>query len=73
MKGPYLYLKSTFNHLGYPSSLVNGIIDKCDYPSTLDAKTKIEEAFKIQFSVQRSSLSDTVKRQMRDLSAKNRY
>ena len=33
------HLKSMFNHLGYPSSLMNGIIDKCDYLSTLDAKT----------------------------------
>ena len=48
-----------FNHLGYSSSLVNGIIDKCDYSSTLDAKTKsMWWNFKSQFSVQRSSLRE---------------
>ena len=30
-------LKSMFHRLGYPSSLVNCIIDNCDYSSTLDA------------------------------------
>ena len=37
------HLKSMFHHLGYPSSLVNCIIDKCDYSSTLNAKTKSDE------------------------------
>jgi len=37
------HLKSMFHHLGYPSSLVNCIIDKCDYYSTLDAKTQSDE------------------------------
>ena len=43
------HLKSMFNHLDYPSSLVNGIIDKCDYPSTLDAKTKSDETLRVSF------------------------
>ena len=37
----YRHLKSMFHHLGYPSSLVNCIIDKCDYSSTLDAKANL--------------------------------
>ena len=37
------HLKSMFNHLGYPGSLMNGIIDKCDYLSTLCVKTKSDE------------------------------
>ena len=43
------HLKSMFNHLGYPGSLMNGIIDKCDYPSTLDAKTKSDETLESVF------------------------
>ena len=58
-----------FNHLGYPCSLVNGIIDKCDYPSTLDAKKKSETLrVSIQFKDQVSA--NTVKKQIRDLSSK---
>jgi len=37
------HLKSMFHYLGYPSSLVNCIIDKCHYYSTLDAKTQSDE------------------------------
>ena len=36
-----------FHHLGYPCSLVNFIIDKCDYSSTLDAKTKSDETLRV--------------------------
>ena len=36
-----------FHHLGYPSSLVNCIIDKCDYSSTLDAKTKSDDTLRV--------------------------
>ena len=63
------HLKSMFNHLGYPCSLVNGIIDKCDYSSTLDAKKKSETLrVSIQFKDQVSA--NTVKKQIRDLSSK---
>ena len=58
-----------FNHLGYPCSLVNGIIDKCDYPSTLDAKTKSDETLKLSIPFKEVS-ANTVKKQMRDLSSK---
>ncbi|XP_022804220.1 uncharacterized protein LOC111341501 [Stylophora pistillata] len=34
------HLQSMFAHLGYPSSLVNGIIDECEYSPTREAKTK---------------------------------
>ena len=64
------HLKSMFNHLGYPSSLVNGIIDKCDYPSTLDAKTKSDETLKVSIPFKDQVSANTVKRQMRDLSSK---
>ena len=63
------HLKSMFNHLGYPCSLVNGIIDKCDYPSTLDAKTKSDETLKLSIPFKEVS-ANTVKKQMRDLSSK---
>ena len=59
-----------FNHLGYPSSLVNGIIDKCDYPSTLDAKTKCDETLRFSIPFKDQVSATTVKRQMRDLSSK---
>ena len=36
-----------FHHLGYRSFLVNCIIDKCDYSSTLDAKTKSDETLRV--------------------------
>ena len=64
------HLKSIFNHLGYPSSLVNGIIDKCDYPSTLDAKTKSDETLRVSITFNDQVSANTVKRQMRDLSSK---
>ena len=41
------HLKSMFHHLGYPSSLVNCIIDKCDYSLTLDAKTESVETLRV--------------------------
>ena len=41
------HLKSFFHRLGYPSSLVNCIIDNCDYSSTLDAKTKSDETLRV--------------------------
>ena len=52
------HLKSMFHHLGYPSSLVNCIIDKCDYSSTPDAETKPDETLRVSIPVQRSSLSE---------------
>ncbi|XP_028410874.1 uncharacterized protein LOC114533537 [Dendronephthya gigantea] len=65
------HLKSMFNHLGYPSSLVNGIIDKCDYPSTPDAKTKSDaETLRVSIPFKDQVSANTVKRQMRDLSPK---
>ncbi|XP_028397232.1 uncharacterized protein LOC114521043 [Dendronephthya gigantea] len=65
------HLKSMFNHLGYPSSLVNGIIDKCDYPSTPDAKTKSDaETLRVSIPFKDQVSANTVKRQMRDLSSK---
>ena len=63
-------LKSMFNHLGYPSSLMNGIIDKCDYLSTLDAKTKSDETLRVSIPFKEQVSANTVKRQMRDLSSK---
>ena len=64
------HLKSMFNHLGYPCSLVNGIIDKCDYPSTLDAKTKSDETLRVSIQFKDQVSASTVKKQMRDLSSK---
>ena len=49
--------------------LVNGIIDKCDYPSTLDAKTKSDETLKVSTPFKEVS-ANTVKKQMRDLTSK---
>ena len=59
-----------FNHLGYPCCLVNGIIEECDYPSTLDAKTKSDEALRISIPFKDQVSANTVKKQMRDLSSK---
>ncbi|XP_074619631.1 uncharacterized protein LOC141878563 [Acropora palmata] len=59
-----------FNHLGYPCSLVNGIIDKCDYPSSLDAKTKSDETLRVSIQFKDQVSASTVKKQMRDLSSK---
>ncbi|XP_068735678.1 uncharacterized protein [Montipora capricornis] len=64
------HLKSLFNHLGYPSSLVNGIIDKCDYRSTLDDKTKPDETLRVSIPFKDQVSANMVKRQMRDLSSK---
>ncbi|XP_068749264.1 uncharacterized protein [Montipora capricornis] len=64
------HLKSLFNHLGYPSSLVNRIIDKCDYHSTLDDKTKPAETLRISIPFKDQVTANMVKRQMRDLSSK---
>ena len=59
-----------FNHLGYSSSLVNGIIDKCDYSSTLDAKTKSDETLRVSFPFKDEVSANTVKKQTRDFSSK---
>ena len=58
------------NHLGYPCSLVNGIIDKCDYPSTLDAKAKSDETLRVSIPFKDQVSANTVKKQMRYLSSK---
>ena len=60
------HLKSMFNHLGYPGSLMNGIIDKCDYLSTLCVKTKSDQTLRVSIPFS----ANAVKRQMRDLSSK---
>ena len=59
-----------FNHLGYSSSLVNSIIDKCDYSSTLNAKTKSDETLRVSISFKDQVSAKTVKKQMYDLSSK---
>ena len=59
-----------FHHLGYPSSLVNCIIDKCDYSSTPDAKTKSDETLRVSIPFKDQVSANMVKRQMRDLSSK---
>ena len=64
------HLKSMFHHLGYPSSLVNCIIDKCDYSSTPDAKTKSDETLRVSIPFKDQVSANMVKRQMRDLSSK---
>ena len=64
------HLKSTFHHLGYPSSLVNCIINKCDYSSTLDAETKCDETLRVSIPFKDQVSANMVKRQMRDLSSK---
>ena len=58
------------NHLGYPCSSVNGIIDKCDYPSTLNAKTKSDETLRVSIPFKDQVSANTVKKQMRYLSSK---
>lgn len=63
-------LKSMFHRLGYPSSLVNCIIDNCDYSSTLDAKTKSDETLRVSIPFKDQVSANIVKRQMRDLSSK---
>ena len=64
------HLKSMFHHLGYPSSLVNCIIDKCDYSSALDAKTKSDETLRVDIPFKDQVSANMVKRQMHDLSSK---
>ena len=61
-----------FHHLGYPSSLVNCIINKCDYSSTPDTETKSDE-IKSQHSVQRSSLSEHSQKANARSQFKNRH
>ena len=64
------HLKSMFHRLGYPSSLVNCIIDNCDYSSTLDAKTKSDETLRVSIPFKDQVSANMVKKQMRDLSSK---
>ncbi|PFX19572.1 hypothetical protein AWC38_SpisGene16007 [Stylophora pistillata] len=64
------HLKSMFHRLGYPSSLVNFIIDKCDYSSTPDTKTKSVETLRVSIPFKDQISVNIAKRQMRDLSSK---
>ena len=64
------HLTSMFHHLGYPSSLVNCFIDKCDYSSTKDAETKPDETLRASIPFKDQVSVNMVKRQMRDLSSK---
>ena len=65
------HLKSTFHHLGYPSSLVNCIVDNCDHSSTLDAKHyKSDETLRVSIPFKDRVSANMVRRQMRDLSSK---
>ena len=59
-----------FHRLGYPSSLVNCIIDKCDYSSTPDTKTKSDETLRVSIPFKDQVSVNIAKRQMRDLSSK---
>ena len=59
-----------FHHLGYPSSLVNYIMDKCDYSSTPDAETKPNETLRVSIPFKDQVSANMVKRKMRDLSSK---
>ena len=63
-------LTSMFHHLAYPSSLVNCIIDKCDYSSTPDAETKPDETLRVSIPFKDQVSANMVKRQMRGLSSK---
>ena len=65
-----MYASKMFHHRGYPSSLLNCIIDKCDYSSTLDAKTKSGETLRVSIPFKDQVSANMVKRQMRDLSSK---
>ena len=49
---------------------MNGIIDKCGYSSTLDAKTKSDETLRVSFPCKDQVSANSVKKQMRDLSSK---
>ena len=64
------HLKSMFHHLGYPTSLLNCIIDKCDYSCTLDAKTKSDETSRVSIPFKDEVSANMVKRQMRNLTSK---
>lgn len=68
------HLQDMFTHLGYPSSLVNGIIDKCDYPPppTQEAKTKpvTDETLRASILFKDQTSVNSVKKQMQDLSSK---
>ena len=46
------------------------VSDKCDYPSTLDAKTKSDETLRVSIPFKDQVSTNMVKRQMRDLSLK---
>ena len=61
---------SSTHRLGYPSSLVNCIIDKCDYSSTPDTKTKSDETLRVSIPFKDQVSVNIAKRQMRDLSSK---
>ena len=49
---------------------MNCLIDKCDYSSTLDAKTKSDETLRVSIPFKDQVSANIVKRQMRDLSSK---
>ena len=54
-----------------PSSLVNCIIDNCDYSSTLDAKTKSDETLRVSIPFQ--SLSEHSQKTKARSQFKNRH
>jgi len=64
------HLKSLFHYLGYPRSMVYCIINKCDYYSTLDAKTQSDETLRVSISSIDQVSANMVKRRMRDLRSK---
>ena len=49
---------------------MNDIIDKCDYPSTLDGKKKSDETLRVSIQFKDQVSANTVKKQMRVLSSK---
>ena len=65
-----MHLKSMFHHLGYPSSLVNGIIDKCDNSSSPEAETKSDKTLRVSILFKDQVSANMVKRRMRDRSSK---
>ncbi|PFX27154.1 hypothetical protein AWC38_SpisGene8122 [Stylophora pistillata] len=56
------HLQSMFTHFGYPSSLVNGTIDECDYSPTQEAKTKLvtDETLRASIPFKDQTLANTV-------------
>ena len=58
------HLKSMFHHLAYNSSLVNCIIDKCDYSSTPDAETKPDETLRVSIPFKDQVSANMVKRHL---------